>query len=123
MTNEDPHRIVADAAGAVDETNHSQPTAPSASFQSGLEAAMERDRCFFARHPFLSEYTREIMPGEYPRSMIPKEIPASCEVCGVVTVRQIAPGLRTRAFADVFFAITAADLQAAASDGSAPNDA
>jgi len=89
--------------------------------QSGLEAAMERDRRFFERHPFLSKYTRSLMPGEYPRSMIPKEIAASCEVCGVVTVRQIAPGLRLRTFADVFIAITAADLQAAASEGSAPN--
>jgi hypothetical protein len=78
---------------------------------SGLEAAVERDRRFFARHPFLSECTRSLMPAEFPRSMIPKEIPSSCEVCGVVTVRQIAPGVRLRTFADVFFAVTAADLE------------
>jgi hypothetical protein len=75
---------------------------------------MERDRQFFARHPFLSEYTRELMPGEYPPSNIPREIPASCEVCGSVTVRQIAPGLRMREITDVFFVVTAADIKEAA---------
>jgi hypothetical protein len=62
---------------------------------SGLEAAMERDRRFFERHPYLSEYSREIMPGEYPLS----EMPPDCEAHGRVTVRQIAPGFRVRLFA------------------------
>jgi hypothetical protein len=61
---------------------------------AGLEAAMKRDRRFFKRHPFLSEYTREIMPGEYPEWAMP---PAS-EPHGIVTVRQIVPGVRLRQF-------------------------
>jgi hypothetical protein len=81
---------------------------------SGLEVAMELDRRFFAQHPFLSEYKRELIPGEYPPSNIPREIPASCEVRGSVTVRQIAPGLRMREITDVYFVVTAADLKEAA---------
>jgi hypothetical protein len=95
MTKDNPHRIVADAAGAVDQKDDHQTTAPSALFQRGLEAAMERDRRFFARHPFLSEYTREIMPGEFP----PSEMPRGFEAHGRVIVRQIAPGFRIRHFA------------------------
>jgi hypothetical protein len=89
---------------------------------SALEAAMERDRRFFVRHPFLSEYTREIMPGELPPSVVPKGIPASCEIRGSVTVRQIAPGLRVREFNETYFVVTAADLKQAASfDGADSN--
>jgi hypothetical protein len=95
MTKENPHRIVVDAAGAVDRTSDHQTTVPPASFQCGLEAAMERDRRFFARHPFLSDYTREIMPGEFP----PSEMPPGFEAHGHVTVRQIAPGFRILNFA------------------------
>jgi hypothetical protein len=89
-----------------------------------LEAAMERDRRFFARHPFLSEYTREIMPGELPPSVVPKGIPASCEIRGSVTVRQIAPGLlRVREFNETYFVVTAAGLKEAAdgADSNAPD--
>jgi hypothetical protein len=68
----------------------------------GLETAMKRDRRFFARHPFLSEYTREIMPGEFPRS----EMPPGCEAHGRVIVRQIAPGVRVRTLEPNFFVVT-----------------
>jgi hypothetical protein len=67
----------------------------------GLEAAMERDRRFFARHPFVSEYTREIMPGEFPSS----EMPPGCEAHGVVVVRQITPGVRFRFLKPDFFIV------------------
>jgi hypothetical protein len=70
---------------------------------SGLQAAMERDRLFFARHPHLLEYTREIMPGEYP----PSEMPPGCEAQGHVTVRQIGPGLRMRQFTPRCFVFVA----------------
>jgi hypothetical protein len=67
----------------------------------GLEAAMERDRRFFKRHPFLAEYSREIMPGEFP----PSEMPPSCEAHGVVIVQQIAPGVRVRVLKPDFFIV------------------
>jgi hypothetical protein len=67
----------------------------------GLQAAMERDRHFFARHPFLSEYTREIMPGEFPRT----EMPPGCEAQGTVIVRQFVPGFRVRLLKPEFFLV------------------
>jgi hypothetical protein len=67
----------------------------------GLRAAMERDRRFFARQPFLSEYTREIMPGEFPRT----EMPPGCEAHGAVIVRQIVPGFRVRLLKPEFFLV------------------
>jgi hypothetical protein len=65
----------------------------------GLQAAMERDRRLFARHPFLSEYTREIMPGEFSRT----EMPPGFEAQGTVIVRQIVPGFRVRLIKPEFF--------------------
>jgi hypothetical protein len=72
---------------------------PSRSNAWGLDAAMKRDRRFFARNPFISEYTREIMPGEFP----PSEMPPGCEAHGLVIVRQIAPGVRVRVLRLDFF--------------------
>jgi hypothetical protein len=69
--------------------------------RSGLDAAMERDRRFFARHPFLPEYTREIMPGEFPAWATPP----GCEAYGRVIVRQIAPGLRLRLIHPDYFVV------------------
>ena len=60
----------------------------------GLEAAMERDRAFFHRHPFLPEYTREIMPGEFPALEAP--VPPDCRLQGLVSVRRISPNVRKR---------------------------
>jgi hypothetical protein len=60
----------------------------------GIEAAMGRDRAFFARHPFLSEYTREIMPGEFPQLETP--MPVGCQLQGLVNVRRISPNVRKR---------------------------
>jgi hypothetical protein len=74
---------------------------PSRSNAWGLDAAMKRDRRFFARHPFVSEYTREIMPGEFP----PSEMPPGCEAHGVVVVRQITPGVRFRFLKPNFFIV------------------
>jgi hypothetical protein len=70
------------------------PASNAGAHAAGLEGAMERDRRFFKRHPFLSEYTREIMPGEYPAWAMPP----SCDPFGTVTVRQIVPGVRVRSF-------------------------
>ena len=61
----------------------------------GLEAAMKRDRAFFKRHPFLTEYVRELMPDEFPPSAIP--VPPGCEVEGVVKVTRITSNVRIRA--------------------------
>ena len=55
---------------------------------------MGRDRVFFARHPFLLEYTREIMPGEFPQLETP--IPAGCQLQGLVNVKRISPNVRKR---------------------------
>jgi hypothetical protein len=60
----------------------------------GLETAMKRDRAFFKRHPFLSEYTREIMPGEFPQSIIPA--PLGCRLQGLVKVKRISRNVRKR---------------------------
>jgi hypothetical protein len=73
----------------------------SRSNAAGLEAATERDRRFFKRHPFLSEYTREIMPGEYPEWAMPP----NCDAFGTVTVRQIVPGVRFRDFHVKYFIV------------------
>jgi hypothetical protein len=73
----------------------------SRSNAAGLEAATKRDRRFFKRHPFLSEYTREIMPGEYPEWAMPP----NCDAYGTVTVRQIAPGVRHRQFKLDYFIV------------------
>jgi hypothetical protein len=59
----------------------------------GLEAVMKRDRAFFARHPFLSEYTREIMPGEFC-PIIP--VPHGYQLQGFVKVRRISANVRKR---------------------------
>ena len=74
---------------------------------SGLQAAVERDRRFFARHPFLSQYTREVMPGEFPSS----EMPPGCEAHGRVIVGQIAPGLRVRLIEPEFFVVVVREQQ------------
>jgi hypothetical protein len=60
----------------------------------GLKAAHERDRAFFKRHPFLSEYAREIMPGEFPALEIP--VPPGCKLQGLVSVRRISANVRKR---------------------------
>jgi hypothetical protein len=60
----------------------------------GLEAAMRRDRAFFKRHPFLSEYTREIMPGEFPPPIIP--VTRGYKLQGFVKVRRISANVRKR---------------------------
>jgi hypothetical protein len=72
----------------------------------GLEAAMKRDRRL-ALHPFLSKYTREIMPGEFPRS----EMPPGREAHGRVIVRQIAPGVRIRTLKPDFFIVVTMEQQ------------
>jgi hypothetical protein len=51
--------------------------------RSGLKAAIERDRRFFAPNSFHSEYTRKLMPGEFPPAEMPYGIPATSEVCGL----------------------------------------
>jgi hypothetical protein len=53
---------------------------------------MDRDRRFFQRHPTITEYTRDIVPGEFPPDLIPR----GRELQGRVTVRQVAPGFRIR---------------------------
>jgi hypothetical protein len=60
----------------------------------GRDAAIKRDRAFFKRHPFLSEYAREIMPGEFSPLEFP--VPPGCQLEGLVSVRRISPNVRTR---------------------------
>src|ERR1700729_3474937 len=61
---------------------------------AGLEAAMERGRHFFVRHPWLTEFCHEPTPGEFYFFKTPPEV----EARGLVIVRQIAPGIRARHF-------------------------
>jgi hypothetical protein len=104
MKNENP-RHGGNVAGAVDLVDqHEDHIALASIFQSrsdnawsvarGLEAAMRRDRAFFRRHPFLSEYTREIMPGEFSPSIIP--VPQGYLLQGFVKVRRISANVRKR---------------------------
>lgn len=60
----------------------------------GLEGAMERDRAFFRRHPFLSAYTREIMRGEFPQSIFP--VPPGYQLEGSIRVERISATMRKR---------------------------
>jgi hypothetical protein len=104
MTQKNPRR--GGAAGAVVKTviQQNDNITPPSQFQPrddtarsntrGLEASVKRDRVFFRRHPFLSEYTREIMPGEFSPSIVP--VPSGCEFQGLVKVRRITANLRTR---------------------------
>jgi hypothetical protein len=104
MENENPRRG-GNAAGAVEIfAEHKDNIVPSLTFQPrnnaarsvawGLEAAVKRDRVFFRRHPFLSEYVREIMPGEFSPSRIP--LPPGYQLQGLVKVRRITENLRKR---------------------------
>jgi hypothetical protein len=104
MKNENPRRG-GNAAGAEQIFHQQQDNiAPLLKFQPhndtaasnawGLETAMKRDRAFFKRHPFLSEYTREIMPGEFLQSTIP--VPRGCQLEGLVKVERISPNVRKR---------------------------
>jgi hypothetical protein len=104
MKNENPRRG-GNATGAVDLVNQQHDNiAPSLKFQPRsdtgpsvarcLEAAMKRDRTFFARHPFLSEYTREIIPGEFSPSIIP--VPQGYQLQGLVKVRRVSTNVRKR---------------------------
>jgi hypothetical protein len=104
MKNENPRRG-GNAAGAVEIVIQQKDNiAPSLTFQPrndtarsvarGLEAAMKRDRAFFARHPFLSEYTREIIPGEFSPPIIP--VPRGYQLQGFVKVRRMSANVRKR---------------------------
>jgi hypothetical protein len=104
MKSENPRRG-GNAAGAVElVAQQNDNIAPSSQFQPrddtaqsdgrGLEAAMKRDRAFFAQHPFLSAYTREIIPGEFASSIIP--VPRGYQLQGFVEVRRITANLRKR---------------------------
>jgi hypothetical protein len=102
--NENP-RHGGNVAGAVELVDQQKDNiAPSLTFQPrnsaarsvarGLEAAMKRDRAFFAQHPFLSAYTREIIPGEFSTPMIP--VPRGYQLQGFVEVRRISATVRKR---------------------------
>jgi hypothetical protein len=101
MKNENPRRG-GNAAGAVGKVvQQIDSIAPLPKFQPhvytdapGLDAAMERDRAFFRRHPFLSAYTRELMPDEFPPSIIP--VPPGYELRGTIRVERISAHARKR---------------------------
>ena len=87
------------AAGAVELFDQPKDnTAPSLKFQPRnalrVDAAMKRDRAFFRQHPFLLEYTREIMPGEFSPSIVP--VPTGCQFQGLVKVRRVSANVRKR---------------------------
>jgi|SRR5581483_10938573 len=104
MKMENPRRGGNPAGAVVKVIQQNDNNAPPSKFQPrnesarsdarALEAAVARDKAFFARHPFLRTYRRELMPDEFPPSLIP--VPQGCKLQELVEVRRIGANLRTR---------------------------
>jgi hypothetical protein len=60
----------------------------------GRDVATRVDRAFFARHPLLRQYVRELIPGEFSSSEFP--VPLDCELEGLVKITRLSSHVRVR---------------------------
>lgn len=71
---------------------------PGCPVGADLDATSARDRAWFAAHPWATEYRRPLTYSERVTLAEAQGLPLGARIVGRVTVRNVAPGIRVRAF-------------------------